>query len=143
MNPHRSAADAAPANPHVPWRQALGLVFWAGLAAIPAILAGQPLVGLLVLALAGVTVADAWVSGIYKHPSRKAFFNVSPMAWGIGMAWLFVVTYPLYLFKRNKLRTVDAGNAYFAAVVVLGLALIALTAASLAAVVGGTSTGAK
>src|ERR1700685_3905497 len=104
-------------NPHVLWRQLVGLVLWTGLLALPA---GGPLGAILCLTLGGVTFADAWKSGIYKQRDRKSFLNISPMAWGIAMALLFIVTYPAYLLNRNKLRTIRGTNAYFYAVIVIG-----------------------
>ena len=81
---------------------------------------------ILSLALGGSTFADAWVSGIYKDPSRKSFLNISPMAWGIVMPLLFIVAYPVYLINRNKLRTKQAGNGYFVTTIVLGGVVIVL-----------------
>lgn len=42
------------------------------------------------------------------------------MAWGIAMALLLIVTYPVYVLSRNRLRTMRAGNIYFYAVVIIG-----------------------
>src|ERR1700733_2046263 len=95
--------SAAAANPHVLWRQLLGLVLWVG---ILSLVAGGPVRAALCLTLGGLTFADAWQSGIYKRPDRKAFLNISPMAWGIVMALLFIVAYPAYVLNRNKLRTI-------------------------------------
>ena len=47
------------------------------------VIGGSGLIGAaLALTLGGVTFADAWVSGIYKDPTRKSFLNISPMGWG-------------------------------------------------------------
>lgn len=105
------------ANPHVLWRQVLGFVLWVGLLSLPA---GGPVGSILCFALGGVTFADAWKSGIYKRPDKRSFLNISPMAWGIAMALLFIVAYPAYLLNRNNLRTKEGTNAFFWATVVLG-----------------------
>jgi hypothetical protein len=118
-----TVAPPLPQNPHVLWRQVLGLVLWAGL---PSLLAGGPIGSALCLALGGVTFADAWKSGIYKRPGEKSFLNISPMAWGIAMALLLIVTYPAYLLKRNKLRTIQGTNVFYWATVVLGAIVIVL-----------------
>lgn len=113
----------APTNPHVLWRQVLGFVLWVGVLTFFT----RGLIGaVLCLALGGVTFADAWQSGIYKHPGKKGFLNISPMSWGIAMALLFIVAYPAYLLSRRKLRTREGTNAYFWSTVVLGAVLIAL-----------------
>jgi hypothetical protein len=114
---------APPGNPHVLWRQLTGLVLWV---AVISYFAGGLVSAVIGLALGGVTFADAWMSGIYKDASRKAFLNMSPMAWGIVMAVLLIAAYPLYLLNRNKLRTRHAGNGFFIAIIVLGGLAIAL-----------------
>ncbi len=116
-------SSGAIANPHVLWRQLLGFVLWVGLLSLPA---GGPFGAILCLALGGATFADAWVSGIYKRPGTKSFLNISPMAWGIVMALLFIVAYPVYLTNRNKLRTVQGGNGFFIATIMLGGLVIVL-----------------
>ena len=108
------------ANPHVLWRQVLGFVFWTGLFS----LVGGPFGVILCLALGGATFADAWNSGIYKRPGQTGFLNISPMAWGIAMALLFIVTYPVYLLNRGKLRTVHGTNVFYWITVVLGAIVI-------------------
>lgn len=112
-------------NPHDFWPQVLGLVLPVG--AISYFLDG-PVFAVFMLALGLVTFADAWTSGIYKDPSKSSFVNISPMGWGIVITMLFIVGYPVYLLNRNKLRTLQAGNGYFIATIVLGAVLIALTA---------------
>jgi hypothetical protein len=126
-----------PANPHVLWRQVAGLIFWVGLLSLPA---GGPFGAALCLALSGVTFADAWKSGIYKVPGKKAFLNVSPMAWGIAMALLFLVTYPAYLLNRNKLRTIHGPDAFYWATVVLGAIVIILLLANVFLATTATTT---
>lgn|SRR6185437_17016 len=131
MSPPHSAS--APGNPHVLWRQVLGLVFWVVLLSLPGRLPGV----VLCLALGGATFADAWKSGIYKRPGVRSFLNISPMAWGIAMAALFPVTYPVYLLNRNKLRTIHGTDAYYWAAVALGGLVILVLAASIFARFGG------
>ena len=112
-----SAESFAPgSNPHVLWRQLTGLVLWVSVLGYLL----YEIVFLWALALGAVTFADAWASGIYKDPRHKSIINISPMAWGIAMAILPLVTYPTYLIKRNKLRTRQAGNRFFVATIVLG-----------------------
>jgi hypothetical protein len=119
-----SSPDAAStqANPHVLWRQLLGFFLWVILLSI----AGGPIGVVMCLALGGAAFTDAWKSGIYKRPGAKGFLNISPMAWGIAMACLFPVTYPVYLLNRNKLRTIQGTNAYYWITVVLGALVILL-----------------
>ena len=112
-------------NPHVLWRQLTGLIFWVGTLSYAA---GGALSAVLALALGGATFADAWISGIYKDPSRRSFLNISPMAWGIVMTLLFVVAFPAYLINRNKLRTKQAGNGFYVTTILLGGVMIVLLA---------------
>lgn len=114
---------AATENPHVLWRQLTGLVLWTG---IVCYFGGGLYWAVFGLILASVTFADAWVSGIYKDPTKKSFLNISPMAWGVVMALLFIVAYPAYLINRNKLKTRDGGNAYFIATICLGAVVVVL-----------------
>jgi hypothetical protein len=58
------------------------------------------------------------------------------MAWGISMALLFIVAYPTYLLKRNKLRTIDGGNGFFIATVVIGALAIVLLVVNVLSVLG-------
>ena len=109
-------------NPHFLWRQIMGFVIWVGLFTLPLGLE----VALIGYTLGGVTFADAWQSGIYKHPDKKSFLNISPMAWGVVMVGLLIAAYPTYLMSRNKLRTHDAGSGFFAGTIVLGGALLLL-----------------
>ena len=109
-------------NPHVLWRQLVGLAVWVG---IPGLLCGGPVVFVLCSLLGGLTFADAWISGIYKRPDRRAFLNISPMGWGVAMAMVLIVGYPAYLVNRNRLRTIQGTNLLYWSVVVLGgLALV-------------------
>ena len=123
-------------NPHVLWRQLSGLVLWTG---VISYFGGGPFLAVLCLILASVTFVDAWVSGIYKDPSKKSFLNISPMAWGVAMALLFIVAYPTYLINRNKLRTRDGGNAYFIATICFGAVMVALTVLNVVIAVSGTA----
>jgi len=116
-------ATAASTNPHVLWRQVLGLVLWVGLLSLPS---GGPFGAALLLTLGGVTFADAWKSGIYKQPGKRSFLNISPMAWGIAMALLLIVAYPAYLLNRNKLRTKESTDVFYWATVLLGAIVIGL-----------------
>jgi len=129
-----SSPDAAstPANPRVLWRQLLGFFLWVILLSI----AGGPIGVVTCLALGGAAFTDAWKSGIYKRPGAKGFLNISPMAWGIAMACLFPVTYPVYLLNRNKLRTTQGTNAYYWITVVLGALVILLLLGSIFARLG-------
>src|SRR5579862_7466418 len=133
-----SSPDAAstPANPRVLWRQLLGFFLWVILLSI----AGGPIGVVTCLALGGAAFTDAWKSGIYKRPGAKGFLNISPMAWGIAMACLFPVTYPVYLLNRNKLRTTQGTNAYYWITVVLGALVILLLLGSIFARLGRGST---
>jgi hypothetical protein len=117
----RTAAIAAPSpNPHVLSRQVVGLLLWVGLLS----LLGGMYSFILCLTLAILTFADAWKSGIYKRSDKRGFLNISPMAWGIAMAFLFVVTFPVYLLHRSELRTIQATNGFYWALVIVGAVLI-------------------
>ena len=121
--PPISSADTAPtpSNPHVLWRQVLGFVLWVG---VLSLLAGGPIAAVLCLALGGATFADAWKSGIYKRAGEKGFLNISPMAWGIAMALLFVAAYPAYLLNRATLRTTQGTTVFYWITVALGAIVI-------------------
>jgi len=99
------------------WRQVLGMVAWVG---VIAFLTSGPVVASLLVVLGGVTLADAWVSGIRKRQHTRSMLNCSPMACGVAMALLLVLAYPLYLFNRNKLRTIESADDFYWAVVVFG-----------------------
>ena len=110
----------APPNPHILWRQLLGLAFWVG---VGSFFVGGPL-GLIPGPVAWGRQDNlrrcAWTSGIYKQPGKIAFTNMSPMGWGIAMTLLLVVGYPTYVMNRNKLRRIQGTNAFYWAVIVLG-----------------------
>ena len=117
QNKEPPANGSASPKPHRIGPQLFGLVFWILLLTI----GGQdPLTIGFALVLGGLTFADAWVSGIYKDPDKKSFLNISPMAWGIAMIGLHIVAYPVYVLKRNSLRTIEGTNAIYVAVIVLG-----------------------
>ena len=120
FQPPRAKLEVEPpaaGNPHVLSRQVAGFLLWT----VPlSVLAAGPLIGAVMVVLGGATFADAWKSGIYKRPGSRSFLNISPMAWGVAMALLLIVTYPVYVLSRNRLRTVRAGNVLFYAVVLIG-----------------------
>ncbi len=118
-----SPSFAPTANPHVLWRQLLGFVLWVG---VLTLVAEGPLGAAASLVLGGLAFADAWQSGIYKHSDRNSFLNISPMAWGIVMALLFIVAYPAYVLNRNRLRTIHATNGYFWALTIFDAVVVAL-----------------
>ena len=121
---NEAAGQPAVHNPHVLWRQVLGLVLWIG---VVSFYVQGPGAVIYTLALGGTTFADAWVSGIYKHTNGSSFMNISPMAWGIVVGLLFIVGYPLYLLNRNALRTIRGTNGFFVGTIVLGgLAIVVL-----------------
>ena len=140
MDSVEESSEAKPAaiveNPHVLWRQLTGLVLWVS---VFTYFSGGLYLAVFALVLALVTFADAWLSGIYKDKSKKSFLNNSPMAWGVVMALLFIVGYPLYLINRNKLRTRQGGNAFFMATIILGAIGIVLIVLNFIA--AGTGTG--
>jgi hypothetical protein len=76
------------------------------------------------LTLATLTFLDAWKSGIYKRTDTRGLLNISPMSWGISMAIIFVVAFPVYLLHRRELRTIQATNGFYWALVTVGAALV-------------------
>jgi hypothetical protein len=123
-----STANPVSSNPHVLWRQLVGFVLWVGVLSLAA---GGLVGGVLCLILGGLTFADAWQSGIYKRTDKSSFLNISPMAWGISMALLFIVAYPAYVLNRRKLRTIQGTNGYFWALTVVGAIVVVLFAFNL------------
>jgi hypothetical protein len=114
-------ADAVPSpNPHVLSRQLVGLLMWVGL---PSLLLGFGTC-IVCLSVALLTFADAWKCGIYKRSDKSGFLNISPMAWGIAMAFLFIVAFPAYLLHRNELRTIRGTNKFYWGLVILGATLV-------------------
>lgn len=122
-------AEAAPRppNPHIFSRQLIGLILWVGLL--------SSLLGvfafILGMTLATLTFLDAWKSGIYKRRDTQGPLNISPMSWGIAMALIFIVAFPVYLLHRTELRTIQATNGFYYALVAVGAILIISTAGSL------------
>ena len=112
-----SSSQQTTANPHVLWRQLLGLVVWITVLSLPA---GGPIALLLALALGGAIFADAWVSGIYKRPGVKSMLNISPMSWGVLAVALYILAFPIYMLYRNRLRTRQRTNGFFIAAVIMG-----------------------
>jgi hypothetical protein len=113
------------------WRQLLGLVLWVGVLSFAA---GGPFGAVFGLILAGLAFADAWQSGIYKRSDKTSFLNISPMAWGIAMALLFIVAYPAYVLNRNKLRTIQGSNGYFWALTIFGAFVVVFLAIDVIAI---------
>ena len=115
---HSKISGAEPmegANPHTLWKQILGL----SIVTIICIISFR--FGGILLALAGVfTFIDAWKAGIYKNKGVKSFLNISPMGWGIAMEAFIIVSYPLYLINRNKLKTKDGENVFWILTIIFG-----------------------
>lgn len=108
-------APAPPGNPHKLPLQILGVC----IASIVAFLLGG-----IFLVLAGIfTFVDAWVAGIYKRKDSGSFINISPMGWAIAMDGLLIVSFPLYVIFRNKLKTKNGNTVLF----VLAIVFAALT----------------
>lgn len=115
-----AVATIPPHNPHIFSRQLIGLVLWVG---VISALAG-PYFFTVCLTLATLTFLDAWKAGIYKRGDTRGFLNVSPMTWGIAMAFIFVVAFPVYVLHRRELRTIQSTNAFYWALVTVGATLI-------------------
>ena len=115
---HSKISGAEPievANPHTLWKQILGLCIVTILCITSFGVSG------IFLALAGIfTFIDAWTAGIYKNKGMKFFINISPMAWGIAMEAFIIVSYPLYLINRNKLKTRDGENVFWILTIIFG-----------------------
>jgi len=109
-------------NPHKLWRQIVGFVFWVGGISCMRLIPNPDnwIPSMLKFSFGCLTFADAWVSGLYKDKYKRSFINISPMSWGIGMAMFAIVTFPVYMIMRNKLRTRNGGNGFFIALAVLG-----------------------
>jgi hypothetical protein len=119
ISPETAGAVPSP-NPHVLSRQLVGLLMWVGL---PSLLLGF-ITCSVCLSLALLTFADAWKCGIYKRSDKRGFLNISPMAWGIAMAFLFIVAFPAYLLHRTELRTIQGTNRFYWGLVVVGAVLV-------------------
>ena len=107
-------------NPPALWKQLLGFVIGT---VVIFFLEGP---GVLVGLVAGIfTFCDAWSSGVYRKQGVRSFTNISPMSWGLAMELLPVVAYPIYLAKKNKLKTRDVANAFWILTIITGaLAII-------------------
>jgi hypothetical protein len=119
ISPATAGAVPSP-NPHVLSRQLVGLLMWVGL---PSLLLGF-ITCSVCLSLALLTFADAWKCGIYKRSDKRGFLNISPMAWGIAMAFLFIVAFPAYLLHRTELRTIQGTNRFYWALIIVGAVLV-------------------
>ena len=119
-------SPALPDNPHSMPKQLTGIV----IASVIIIIGTFPyLVISILLALTGIfTFLDAWNSGIYKEPGKRALTNLSPMGWGVLTIGLWVITYPIYLFNRNKLKTKDGPRAYWILIHVFSAPILILVA---------------
>lgn len=73
------------------------------------------------------TFIDAWTAGIYKIKDKKTFINMSPMAWAIAMEGVLIVTLPIYVLNRNKLRTTNGNTAWFVLTILSGAIPLILT----------------
>ena len=117
MDSQQTEARAPGDQPHVLWKQLLGLVFWISLFTF---FAAGPIGVAVGLIFGGLTFADAWSAGIYKGWDRKSFLNISPMGWGVAVALLLIVAYPAYVLNRNRLKTEPGNDVLFGSVVVIG-----------------------
>ena len=100
IDPSSLKIEAENLPPHSIGKQITGIV----IASIIILAIGG--IGGMIVVLAGIfTFLDSWYSGIYKKPDTNSFTNISPMSWGIVMMGLIIVAYPVYLVKRNKLKT--------------------------------------
>ncbi|MCP3675845.1 MAG: hypothetical protein GY829_15445 [Gammaproteobacteria bacterium] len=104
-------------NPHILWRQLLGLALWT---ILPGYLLGGIIGAFITLILGGLTFIDTWNSGIWKDPENNSFTNLSPMGWGVAMALLLIITYPAYCLIRNKKAVIPFTKGYYFAVIVIG-----------------------
>ncbi len=128
-SPPDSILDQSPAlpdNPHSMPKQLTGIV----ISSVIIIIVTFPylVIGVL-LALTGIfTFLDAWNSGIYKKPGKRALTNNSPMVWGLMVMLLWIISYPIYLFNRNKLKTKDGPRAYWILIHVFSAPILILVA---------------
>lgn len=108
------------ANPHTLWKQVTGVV----IASVIMFFFG----GIFIVLTGVFTFIDAWQAGIYKIKDKKAFVNLSPMGWAIAMEGLLIITFPLYLVKRNKLKTKTGNVAFFVLTILFGALTLAFAA---------------
>jgi hypothetical protein len=112
LSPQVSELPTETSNPHSLWKQLIVLIVFSIIFGF----FGSPLV-----ILPGIFVfIDAWKSGIYKDKERKAFLNLSPAAWGVAMEGLLIITYPLYLINRKKLKKRESGQIYYVLTILSG-----------------------
>jgi len=114
------------------WKQILGLTLFTIILQLPQFYHRSFSILDILWVLMGVfTFCDAWSSGIYKKKGIKSlrsfefqmesFINLSPMGWGIAMQFLTIITYPLYLVNRNKLKTKPNNNIFFIFTIITGI----------------------
>lgn len=111
-------SDAGVGNPHSLGKQLLGLAIGSAIFFF--------LGGILTVLTGVLTFCDAWVSGIYKKKDVKSVLNISPMGWGIVMEGLILITYPVYLLNRNRLKTKDQNNVFWILTIIFGGLTLAL-----------------
>jgi hypothetical protein len=123
-------------NPHSLPKQLTGVI----VCSLVVVIAVASITG-LISALVGIfTFLDAWNSGIYKDPDKKSLTNISPMGWGISMMLIWFIAYPIYLFKRKKLKTKDGPKVYWVFVHIFSAPFLVLTGLQIfAAFTGSTS----
>jgi len=110
-----SKINQQPFNNHQPmlWKQIVGFITFS----ILIFILGRN----ILLILTGIfCFADAWQCGIYKKKDKTNLLNISPMSWGIAMQALLLITYPLYLIKRNELKTRDGKQYLFVLTIIFG-----------------------
>jgi hypothetical protein len=114
-----------------PWKQSL----WLGLVSALILVSGWP-ASILVVAVGSLVFADAWMTGIRKRPNDSGFLNISPLAWGIAVNLLFAVTFPLYLFNRDRLKVRKGSTVVWLLIIVLGGLLMLLILLWILAIAG-------
>jgi hypothetical protein len=109
-------------------RQITGVVIASVVALSSLFLLGIPLVLIALLVLAGVfAFLDAWHAGIRKRKGSGSLLNISPMGWGIVFMGLLIVSYPVYLFSRNRLKTKPGYTTFWVLTNVSALLVLALS----------------
>lgn len=105
-----------------PWKQCL----WFGLMSAFVLVFGWP-GSILVVAVGSLVFTDAWMIGIRRKPNNSGFLNISPFAWGVAVNLLPIVSFPLYLFTRDRLRVRKGSTVVWLLLVVLGGLLMPLS----------------
>jgi hypothetical protein len=124
-------SDATAGNPHSLGKQLLGLTIGSAILFF---------FGGILTVLTGVfTFCDAWVSGIYKKKDVKSVLNISPMGWGIVMEGLMLITYPVYLLNRNRLKTKGQNNVFWILTIIFGGLSLALAIIQIVAKLQGSA----